>query len=76
MIPACHTTDGSGIDHRECDGKKADRLGKKRAWYVGFFYIIGKFSELSYDIKILCASRSEEIIASQSARARQKCASC
>ena len=42
----------------------------------GIFYIIGKFSELSYDIKILCASRSEEIIASQSARARQKCASC
>ena len=27
-----------------------------------FFYIIGKFSELSYDIKILCASRSEESI--------------
>lgn len=29
-------------------------------------------SELSYDIKILCASRSEKIIALQSARTRQK----
>ena len=41
-----------------------------------FFCTIEKFSELSYDTKILCASRSEEIIASQSARTRQKCASC